>query len=511
MLKKLVIVGSLLAVGPLLAGCPGGVVSGVTQGDSLRESSREDLCHYIGYYVSRKAFRELRSRRLDCKGNAAAEERIRAFDIDQKFASKKQSGKSPIQPAWYSQRDLSNFSDQALCSAYKSNFNDRFYKKRIKLLLIKRGRLSSLSSCGAHGRFFKYLSKYENMSKAELCHQAKFGGQFTETAKEALRIKNITCDQKQTVAIGCPTGQIEDMSTGKCVSSAKSEEQQRLRKAQRAREAQRARRAAVEQKKREDARRQAKAKREAEERRQAEAKRKAEAAKKAKLYRVGSGSGFSISRDGLIVTNHHVIDGCSAVAVSDKGEMYRAIVQSVDERNDLALLKSKLRPTHVFALNPEGTDILREIYVAGYPFGRMVSNSVKVTKGIVSSLVGLENNSAQIQIDAPIQVGNSGGPILDSEGRVVGVSVSKLDAFEVMKKKKQIPEGVGFGVKSETLIQMLKSSGVRTYKRGGLKTTAEIANAIRGGTFYISCLMTAERYKRLKDKKAMFEGSIWTS
>ena len=175
-------------------------------------------------------------------------------------------------------------------------------------------------------------------------------------------------------------------------------------------------------------------------------------------------------------------------------------------RRDLALLKSKLRPTHVFALNPEGTDILREIYVAGYPFGRMVSNSVKVTKGIVSSLVGLKNNSAQIQIDAPIQVGNSGGPILDSEGRVVGVSVSKLDAFEVMKKKKQIPEGVGFGVKSETLIQMLKSSGVRTYKRGGLKTTAEIANAIRGGTFYISCLMTAERYKRLKGKKAMFEG-----
>ena len=277
-------------------------------------------------------------------------------------------------------------------------------------------------------------------------------------------------------------------------------EERRLAEAQRKRQAEEARQAEAEQKRRAEAKRQADAQR------QAEAKRKADAAKKSKLYRVGSGSGFSISRDGLIVTNHHVIDGCSAVAVSDKGEMYRAIVQSVDERNDLALLKSKLRPAHVFALNPEGTDILREIYVAGYPFGRMVSNSVKVTKGIVSSLVGLENNSAQIQIDAPIQVGNSGGPILDSEGRVVGVSVSKLDAFEVMKKKKQIPEGVGFGVKSETLIQMLKSSGVRTYKRGGLKTTAEIANAIRGGTFYISCLMTADRYKRLKGKKAMFEG-----
>ncbi len=52
---------------------------------------------------------------------------------------------------------------------------------------------------------------------------------------------------------------------------------------------------------------------------------------------------------------------------------------------------------------------------------------------------------------------------------------------------------------------MLKSSGVRAYKRAGLKTTAEIAKAIRGETFYISNLTTAARYKRLKGKKAMFE------
>ena len=235
--------------------------------------------------------------------------------------------------------------------------------------------------------------------------------------------------------------------------------------------------------------------------------RKADATSAApKLEIVSSGSGFSISNDGLLVTNEHVIRGCSLVMVTDNGQNYAAVVRDIDEQNDLALLKTEIRPRHVYALSQNGTDILREIYVAGYPFGRMVSNSVKVTKGIVSSLVGLKNNSAQIQIDAPIQVGNSGGPVLDSEGRVVGVSVSKLDTFDVIKKSNQIPEGVGFAVKSETLIQMLKSNGVLAYKTEGLKTRAEIANAIRGGTFYISCLMTAERYKRFKGKKAMFEG-----
>ena len=137
--------------------------------------------------------------------------------------------------------------------------------------------------------------------------------------------------------------------------------------------------------------------------------KKADRRRGAKLEIVSSGSGFSISNDGLLVTNEHVIRGCSSVMVTDNGQNYAAVVRDIDEQNDLALLKTEIRPRHVYALSQNGTDILREIYVAGYPFGRMVSNSVKGTKGIVSSLVGLKNNSAQIQIDAPIQVGNSGG------------------------------------------------------------------------------------------------------
>ena len=71
--------------------------------------------------------------------------------------------------------------------------------------------------------------------------------------------------------------------------------------------------------------------------------------------------------------------------------------------------------------------MLQDIYVAGYPFGMGISSSVKVTKGIISSLTGVGNNFSEMQIDAALQSGNSGGPILDEQGNVVGVAVAKLD------------------------------------------------------------------------------------
>ena len=76
---------------------------------------------------------------------------------------------------------------------------------------------------------------------------------------------------------------------------------------------------------------------------------------------------------------------------------------------------------------------MQEIYVAGYPFGGQVSSSIQVTKGIVSSLAGIANNISNIQIDAALQPGNSGGPILDEQGNVIGVAVAKLDLEGVVE------------------------------------------------------------------------------
>ena len=89
-------------------------------------------------------------------------------------------------------------------------------------------------------------------------------------------------------------------------------------------------------------------------------------------------------------------------------------------------------PKYVFSLSPSNPFPLQEIIVAGFPFGNAVSNSIKFTKGIVSSVTGLGNNYSQIQIDAALQPGNSGGPIVD-EKNIVAVAVAKLDLKKVME------------------------------------------------------------------------------
>ena len=115
------------------------------------------------------------------------------------------------------------------------------------------------------------------------------------------------------------------------------------------------------------------------------------------------------------------------------GKSFPATVVTFDPKNDLALLKGDFRPSTVLSLSTKSPELLQDIYVAGFPFGRKVSTGVKVTKGIISSLTGIGNNFSQIQIDAALQPGNSGGPILDDRGNVVGVAVAKLDIKKILK------------------------------------------------------------------------------
>ena len=125
-----------------------------------------------------------------------------------------------------------------------------------------------------------------------------------------------------------------------------------------------------------------------------------------------------------------------------------------------AILKGNFSPKTVFPLCNNCPELLQDLYVAGFPFGDKFSTSVKVTKGIISSLTGLGNNSSNIQIDAARQSGNSGGPILDDLGNVVGVAVSKLDAKYMFEEFGVIPENTNFGIKSNVVRSILDSNSV---------------------------------------------------
>ena len=110
------------------------------------------------------------------------------------------------------------------------------------------------------------------------------------------------------------------------------------------------------------------------------------------VLQAASGTGFIVSKDGHIVTNHHVIEGCAEVKIHKDGKVYKGNVIANDIMNDLALIKSNYKPNVIFPLSDKNPSLLQDIYVAGYPFGNALSSSVKVTKGVVSSETGIGNN-----------------------------------------------------------------------------------------------------------------------
>lgn len=223
------------------------------------------------------------------------------------------------------------------------------------------------------------------------------------------------------------------------------------------------------------------------------------------VLQASSGSGFAVSNDGFMITNNHVIDGCKKVFVHSRGNQIPARVVTYDKRNDLALLKADFKPEAVFPLSANRPELLQDIYVAGYPFGMNLSTSVKVTKGIISSLTGIENNFSEIQIDAALQSGNSGGPILDDKGNVVGVAVSKLDVKFALKNFGAIPENTNFGIKSSVVGSILDSNGVNVPPANKKPISkSQLGKQISKGTYYISCWMTMAQIEKMRTKKVMF-------
>ena len=136
-------------------------------------------------------------------------------------------------------------------------------------------------------------------------------------------------------------------------------------------------------------------------------------------------------------------------------------------------------------LRSEDLELGEDVLVAGFPYGEMFSNTIKVTKGIVSANRGLGDDTGQFQIDAAVQPGNSGGPIYDENGNVVGVVISQLNKMKFAKMSGSLPENVNFGIKASTVRQFLTSSGLPTKwsdksKPMSTKDLAKIAKFLMG-------------------------------
>jgi len=195
-----------------------------------------------------------------------------------------------------------------------------------------------------------------------------------------------------------------------------------------------------------------------------------------------SGSGFRVAR-GAIVTNHHVIDGCSRLRVNG----IAAQVRGSDARSDLALLGVTL-PGPSVSLRAQRAAVGEPVAVAGYPLRGLLSG-FNMTTGTLSSLSGLGGDTRYLQITAPVQPGNSGGPMLDSAGNLMGVVVSKLDAIRLAKITGDMAQNVNFAINVNVLRTFLDANSVAYDSASSdipLAPTA-IAEKARGFTVLVEC------------------------
>ena len=194
-----------------------------------------------------------------------------------------------------------------------------------------------------------------------------------------------------------------------------------------------------------------------------------------------SGTAFFINNRGHLLTNNHVVEGCSLSKITYKNNDYDAKLIATDKTLDLALLKTDLKPKSFFTFSKDEAKKLNKIYVAGYPLGKGLSDDLKISSGIVSSLKGFEDNSNEIQIDAPINPGNSGGPIVNENGDLIAIAVSGL--------AKDQTEGINFGIKSSAAETFLRSNKINPKKSmySGKKENDKLLEILEEGTVYTYC------------------------
>lgn len=201
-----------------------------------------------------------------------------------------------------------------------------------------------------------------------------------------------------------------------------------------------------------------------------------------------TGSGFAIA-DGYVVTNYHVTSGAKNIKIKGIGgdlkKSYKAVVVAYDKDNDISILKIIDKNfdgmgTIPYKIGKTMVDVGENIFVLGYPKVDTMGEEIKVTEGIISSSSGFQGNSAMYQISAAVQPGNSGGPLFDDEGTIIGIVCAKhADA-----------ENANYAVKIANLFSLINSSnlGIKVADNNvGEKKVSSIVKKVKNYVYLIEC------------------------
>jgi len=175
-----------------------------------------------------------------------------------------------------------------------------------------------------------------------------------------------------------------------------------------------------------------------------------------KSTKQSTGTGFAISSNGYIATCNHVIDGATSIKVKGIGgnfaKEYNAKVISADVNNDLAIIKIEDASFTTLGIIPytikaTTSEVGSNIFLLGYPLTATMGDEIKLTDGIISAKSGYKGDITSYQISAAAQPGNSGGPLFDKTGNLIGV----------VNAKHVEAENATYAVKSSYLLNLIES------------------------------------------------------
>jgi serine protease Do len=208
--------------------------------------------------------------------------------------------------------------------------------------------------------------------------------------------------------------------------------------------------------------------------------------------RARSGSGFVVARD-RVLTNRQVVEECTRVQLHtiDGRTLTAAMPAWLDPKRDLALLTVPGDPGPALPFRQSAALRRGEAVVTyGFPFAGQLSTGPSLATGEVNALSGPADNPGMVQIGAPVQPGNSGGPLLDRQGNVVGVVVSRLGAARMAQHAGDVPQSVNFAIKGAEVVEFLRQAGTppRLAESRGLdRSAAEVGEIAHRSTVLIQC------------------------
>jgi S1-C subfamily serine protease len=199
-----------------------------------------------------------------------------------------------------------------------------------------------------------------------------------------------------------------------------------------------------------------------------------------------SGTGFYLGAR-TIVTAEHVIAGCTRLTLPDGGPL---AVVAADRALDVAVLTAP-RPSPVWLTlaPPRGLRLGQRIHALGYPYYSIAGTALHLTSGNVSALAGIGDDTRFFSFSAPVQPGNSGGPLMDQSGRVLGVVVARLSEAFIAETTGTMPQNVNYAVSNTELFTFLRRSGIRAQPKGlgGFEMDGGAPEAISAAIVPILC------------------------